>query len=167
MKNILFFLFFALFISSCKKEENNIKESELPFENDNLRVEVISENAPANIRDMQFFNANEGLAATYDNKIYRTENAGAEWEIVYKDTTPNQPFTDILITAPNIGYAIGGSFSCSGTGCTPPGGMILKTIDKGKTWKKIFQMQKAEFSSIALNNKGELFVTAIGPKVNV
>ena len=164
--NIAILLVATTMIISCKK--NNplpIQTAEtLPFENANIKLERISSSVPANVRAVHFFNPSSGVAISYEGKIYKTVDNGLTWTIQYSNPITDQPFSQILFTDTNIGYVVGGSNSCGGTGCIPSGGVILKTTDGGNSWTKVFQMSKVEFVSIASNNSGDLFVVSNGTK---
>ncbi|MDQ3682919.1 MAG: YCF48-related protein, partial [Bacteroidota bacterium] len=54
---------------------------------------------------------------------------------------------------PLKGFAVGGKNSCDGTGCIPRGGFILKTLDGGQTWTKVYTpTDKIEITSIYFVN---------------
>ena len=150
--------FSLLLFSGCKKSNDNpnpiIKDS-IPFENEDIKLEFTATTSFIAL-DFHFFNASTGIAVTEDGKIYRTENAGVKWKVQYT-SSPAIPLNQILFTSPDVGYVVGGSNSCSGNGCSIPGGYILKTVDGGLTWQKILSVPDVEFSSIATNASGELF----------
>lgn len=152
--------------TSCKK--NNLLPTPtgetLPFENENIKLEVISSTVPPNIRDVHFFNASTGVAISYEAKIYKTIDNGVNWTVQYSNPVPDQPFSHILFTNSEVGYVVGGSTACGGTGCIPSGGVILKTIDGGNNWSRVLQMSKVEFVSIASNGSGDLFAVSNGTK---
>jgi photosystem II stability/assembly factor-like uncharacterized protein len=167
MKKLFYISLIGLFlITSCKKDDIIKHDATLPFENDNIKIELVTSSAPYNIRDIFFFNASTGLAVSYDGKIYKTTNNGVNWDLKYTNPTANQPFFQILFTDANIGYVVGGSNSCGGTGCVPPGGLILKTTDGGNNWNNIFQTSSSleEIVSIASNSSGDLFAISNGTK---
>ncbi len=151
---------------SCKKDiANHSKTSEtLPFENENIKLELISKSVPSNVRGIHFFDSTTGVSISYEGKIYKSTDSGATWTLKYSNPTPDQPLYQVLFIDSNVGYVVGGSNSCGGTGCIPPGGLILKTIDGGNSWTKVFQMSKVEFLSIASNISGDLFVVSHGTK---
>lgn len=166
MKHLFYISLIGLFlITSCKKDDIITNGATLPFENNNIKIELVTPAAPSSIRDIFFFNASTGFAVSYDGKIYKTTNNGVAWDLKYTNPTTNQPFFQILFTDANVGYIVGGSNSCGGTGCVPPGGLILKTTDGGDNWTKIFQSSSLEeFVSISSNSSGDLFAISNGTK---
>ena len=154
MKHLFYISLIGLFlITSCKKDDIITNGATLPFENNNIKIELVTPAAPSSIRDIFFFNASTGFAVSYDGKIYKTTNNGVAWDLKYTNPTTNQPFFQILFTDANVGYIVGGSNSCGGTGCVPPGGLILKTTVGGDNWTKIFQSSSLEeFVSISSNS---------------
>lgn len=170
MKKLLFLSFSLLLTISCEKNPfplptvKNTDGETLPFENDNIKVTLVSTSGPANTRDMYFFNALKGIAINYYGEIYMTQDGGISWSLQYKNSINDQPFFQILFTDSNTGYVVGGSNSCGGTDCIPPGGIILKTIDGGTNWTKVYEMGKAEIVSICSNSSGDLFIAANGSK---
>lgn len=155
-----------LIISACKKEpaiEPATKES-LPFENNNLKMEIVSTAVPfLNIIDMHFFNETTGLIITNDGIIYKTNDRGITWDLRYKHPTVNQPLFEIFFIDQNIGFVVGGANWCNGSGCNCPGGLVLKTNDGGETWNNIYQITgHIQFDAIAKNNNGDLFIIGNG-----
>jgi photosystem II stability/assembly factor-like uncharacterized protein len=161
MKKLFVFIIPTLLVlTSCKKSNIN-KETVLPFENNNVKLELVNSSMPFNICGIYFLNAFNGIAITYYGNIYRTIDKGNNWTLQYTNQTSNQPFFQIFFTDSNVGYVIGGSNSCSGSNCTPPGYLILKTIDGGQNWTKVFLNTKG-ITSIAANSSGELFAILEG-----
>lgn len=168
MKKLFYISLIGIFlITSCKKDEVISVYETLPFENDNIKIELVTSSAPSSIRDIFFFDASTGYAVTYDGKIYKTTNNGISWNLKYTNPTANQPFFQIIFTDKNIGFVVGGSTSC-GYNCVPPGGLILKTTDGGNNWTTILQTPGFEdFVSISTNSSGELFAISNGTKGNI
>ena len=149
-------------IVGCKKDDPIIYGETLPFENDNIKMELVSSTAPDFIRDIHFFNISKGIAVTYDGKIYMTIDEGVTWTLQYTNPIPNQPLFQVIFTSADIGYAVGGSKKCRVHRCIPPGGLILKTNDGGNSWSKVFEMDGVEFVSISVNSTGDLFAISNG-----
>lgn len=160
MKKIIIILIAVLGTISCKKDPPIPKGNSLPFENDNIRVDLINSSMPSLIRNILFLDKSKGFVVTNDGKIYMTTNKGVTWTLQYTNPTPDQPLFQILFMDANVGYVVGGSNGCGGTGCIPPGGLILKTTDGGNNWTKVFTGSQA-FASIASNNSGDLFTVTI------
>jgi photosystem II stability/assembly factor-like uncharacterized protein len=167
MNRVIFIsLIFFLATASCIKENPNpAKTGEtLPFENESIKLEVISSTVPANVRGIHFFTPATGIAITYDGKIYKSIDNGITWSLQYSNPVPDQPFYQVIFTDSNTGYIVGGSNSCGGTGCIPSGGVILKTTDGGNNWTNIFRKSRVTFVSIASNSSGDLFAISNGTK---
>lgn len=161
MKNTFYFLFLAaIALAGCKKDRDPVVApvvAKLPYENGAIKIELAATSLPVWIQAVCFTNAAIGLASTYDGKIYKTSDEGKTWTLRYTATsTANLPLVQILFTSANIGYVVGGSLSCNGAGCLPPGGLILKTTDGGTTWAVAYQASNVKITSLAVNNLGEL-----------
>lgn len=165
MKNLfLMFLTFFILTIGCKKDPPSDK-TDFPFENSNIRMEVVSGSPKISsyIKDMQFIEENTGFIISYEGKIYKTIDKGNTWILKFTNPTPDQPFYKILFTDKNTGYVVSGNSGCHGTGCKPPGGLVLKTLDAGETWTKIYEVKgSVEFIGIAKNNIGDLFIIQRG-----
>lgn len=167
MNKVIYISLILLFATASCKKHNPLPfpaGETLPFENGNIKLELISTAVPVNVRDIHFFNASTGVAITYEGKIYRSIDNGVTWTLQYSNPTPNQPFYQIHFIDANIGYVVGGSNSCGGTGCIPPGGVILKTLDGGNSWTNVLQIHDVEFVSISSNSSGDLFAISNGSK---
>ncbi|TGD82504.1 WD40/YVTN/BNR-like repeat-containing protein [Hymenobacter wooponensis] len=168
MKNLLLLAVGLLAtLSSCKKDADlhqspELASGSLPFESARLKITVAGTSLPSNTLDIFFVNETTGLATTYDGKIYRTTDQGANWSAQYTPALADQPLYQLLFTDQQLGYAVGGKSSCGGTGCVPPGGIVLKTDDGGSTWRKVYTGSQNEIVSIAANKNGSLFIAANG-----
>lgn len=130
------------------------------LDNGSVSVSVVSTAVPAGTEDVYFTSELVGVVATRDGKIYQTQDGGATWAPRYASPTAEQPMHQIVFTDAQVGYVVGGSLQCSGTGCVPPGGRILKTTDGGATWASVLQLSAVNIASIAVNDTGELFAVA-------
>lgn len=162
MKKIIFLIISVLTVTSCKKDPPILKGNTLPFENNNIKLELISSSMPSSIRYIYFFDVSKGVALTYRGEIYMTTDKGVTWTLQYTHPTSTQSFFQIFFTTSNIGYAVGGSNGCSGYPCTPPGYyLILKTIDGGSNWTQVFSNAKG-VTCIAPNSSGDLYAILNG-----
>lgn len=127
------------------------------LDNGSAKVSIVSATVPAGVNDVSFRNNLAGVVVTADGKIYQTLDGGGTWGMRYANPSATQPLTQVLFTDANVGYAVGGTFQCSGTGCVPAGGRIVKTTDGGATWASVFTLPAADIPSIAANDAGELF----------
>ena len=167
MKSLIYrLLFFSLpffFITSCKKESDQLslpvlEIDSIPFENNDIKIEVegnLSFLAKGTVvTDTYFSNKSTGIAVTNAGSIYQTKNGGVSWARVYADADSIY-FYQLIFTDNNTGYAAGGEYYSAR-------GAIFKTTDGGATWKKIFVQPDIKFTSVAKNSKGELFAIGVG-----
>jgi photosystem II stability/assembly factor-like uncharacterized protein len=166
MKGLTYIILVGFLLTTgCKKDVLIPSGATLPFENDNIKIELVSNSLPSSIQDIFFLNALTGFAVNYDGKIYKTSNNGVTWDLKFSNPIPNQPLFQILFTDANVGYVVGGSTSCGGSGCIPTGGIILKTTDGGNNWTSILQGPSiVKFVSISSNSFGDLFAISNGTK---
>ncbi len=171
MKTTLFSFIFSVFfafvfaITGCSKNDLSNpavpekEASELPFENDKLKMELISTSIPggSSVNDMHFFNETTGIIITYNGKIYKTSDSGVTWSVKYENKSNNQPLLQILFLDQKAGFAVGGD-EYNYPGHTA-GGVILKTSDGGDTWANVFQTDGSiKCNSIAKDNNNNLYV---------
>ncbi|MEZ5039517.1 MAG: T9SS type A sorting domain-containing protein [Saprospiraceae bacterium] len=86
---------------------------------------------------VQFINSNEGLASGYDG-VFRTNNGGDTWNIVFSMTENDFEFGEVRrfdMVSDSVGYAVGSGASSIGN--HPFIGIILKTENGGQNWQII------------------------------
>jgi photosystem II stability/assembly factor-like uncharacterized protein len=127
------------------------------LDNGSVKMSLVATAVPANTEDVCFTNELAGVVATREGKLYQTQDGGTTWVQRYASPVAGQQLHQVVFTAASVGYAVGGSLECSGTGCVPPGGRILKTTDGGATWATVLQLSAVDIRSIAVNDAGELF----------
>ncbi len=153
-------------LSGCKKDaERPAAEptvASLPFENAAIKIDLVTTTLPGWVQAVFFTNAAVGFVATHDGKIYRTTDGGKSWALQFSSPDANLPLLQMLFTDTTVGYAVGGSTDCNGAGCTPPGGLILKTTDGGTTWAPIYRATGVVLSALAANRRGELLAVSNG-----
>ena len=100
-----------------------------------------------------FINSKDGFISGRNGGIYKTTDSAKTWTKLNSTTT--LPIRDLYFLDNSNGFAVGGESFCGGTGCTPPGGFILKTQDGGQSWTKIFTPSDkyVEISSIYFIDK--------------
>jgi hypothetical protein len=104
MKNLLCILLFSLVVmTSCKKVENTTGTATLPFENFNIKIELVKGSVPLSVQDIQFLNASVGFAVSYEGKIFKTTNSGQTWDVKYTNPMTNPPFYQIFFKDINVG----------------------------------------------------------------
>lgn len=149
MKQILPFVFLLSLFLSCKKNEStqqNGQSAILCLDTTFVRPNFTG------ISSIFFTTEKDGFVATRDGNIYGTTDSAKTWTIMISNT--DLPIYGLCFTDSQTGYAVGGSSSCKGSGCTPPGGIILRTSDGGQTWNKIYSSSKwLEISSVYFVNK--------------
>ena len=146
MKIIPAFLIF-IFVTSCKRsviEETNTSAL-------CLDTTFLQSNIMEGLHAVFFLNGKDGFVSGQDGGIYKTTDSAKSW--VKQNSTDTLPVRDLFFLDHLTGFAVGGQNSCGGTGCIIPGGFILKTIDGGNTWARIYTpLQKIEISSIYFIN---------------
>ncbi len=166
MRNtILMATLLTLGFIACKKSGPVGQEIHIsfPFTNANIEMTVASENIPEKVRDIHFFNEKSGIAMAYNGKVYKTTDNGNSWTVQFTNTTPDQPFYKMLFTDQTTGFIVGGNHGCNGTGCTPAGGILLKTMDAGETWNVVYHKAgSVECKGISKNANGDLFMIQKG-----
>ena len=154
-----------LAITSCNKDNSPNppdpkKEAfELPYENSNLKMELIPSAIPgsSSVTDIHFFNESTGILITYDGKIFKTANRGVTWSLQYSNESNRAPLNQILFIDDKVGYVVGGDDNSYSDHTS--GGMILKTSDGGDTWTNVFHVTGSiKCNSIAIDNENTLFV---------
>jgi photosystem II stability/assembly factor-like uncharacterized protein len=130
------------------------------LDNGSVKVTIVTAGVPANAKDVYFKNSQAGIVVTGDGKIFQTQDGGGTWVVRYANPSVEQPLNQVLFTNANVGYAVGGTYQCSGTGCVPLGGRIVKTTDGGATWASVLELSGVDIPSIAVNDAGELFAVA-------
>jgi photosystem II stability/assembly factor-like uncharacterized protein len=108
---------------SCKKDNDKYSN--------NYNYEKISSNLNESVNCVFFIDDKTGFSATYLGKVLKTTDGGISWTC--KNIT-DLPIYSIYFVNKNIGFAVGGKPSCSGTGCIPPGSIVFKTTDGGESW---------------------------------
>lgn len=74
-------------------------------------------------RYLQFVNTTDGFLMDGDGNLYKSTDAGLNWNIIYTDTNPTYPSAQLFFVDAMNGF-LGG----------PHGGHICKTDDGGLTW---------------------------------
>lgn len=159
-------LTFLLMAMSCQKEggEPAIIRRDLPYESPALSIRLASTSVPSHATDLHFFSETTGVASTIEGRIYRSTDRGLTWTMTYSPAAADQPLHQLLFTDSQTGYAVGGNNGCNGSGCVPPGALLLQTTDGGTTWTRAYAEPKSNFISVAVNAAGHLFLAVNGPK---
>tara|TARA_B100001250_G_scaffold212627_1_gene182392 strand:+ start:7192 stop:8568 length:1377 start_codon:yes stop_codon:yes gene_type:complete len=114
--------------------------SNITSENSDLNIETISsEDINYSIYEVQFVNENLGFAAV-NNYLYKTSDGGENWSIAYNyieanninpSSNNNGEISEVLFISESIGF-INLELSYND-------GQLLKTLDGGNTFEKIFE----------------------------
>ncbi|MDH7460182.1 YCF48-related protein [Chitinophagaceae bacterium 26-R-25] len=149
MRKILpFFVLFSCLLS-CKKNDSpqhGTQPSTLCLDTTFIRPNF------SGISGIFFITEKDGFVSTFKGDIYKTADSARTWTKMSSNT--DLPLYSLCFTDSQTGYAVGGKSSCSGSGCIPPGGIILKTSDGGQTWNKVYSSTKwLEISSVYFANK--------------
>lgn len=146
---VLTSLFLIICIAvSCKKQHNDVSQntSVICFDTVSFRT-----NIQEPLQAIFFVNDKTGFIAGNRGGIYKTTDSAKTW--VSLSSAVNLPIRSLHFTDSLIGFAVGGRSFCSGIGCTPPGGFILKTLNGGLTWTKVYiPSDKIELNSIYFIN---------------
>jgi photosystem II stability/assembly factor-like uncharacterized protein len=146
MKKILAFLIACFIFLSCHKSNGSPENtSSLCFD-----TAFIKTNIPF-LQSIYFLNGKDGFISTYYGGLYKTTDSAKTWTTLNSTTT--LPISDIYFTDAQNGFAVGGSNSCSGTGCIIPGSFILKTVNGGQSWTTVYTPStKIELTSVYFIN---------------
>lgn len=145
----IFFILLICAFSSCSKNADiNLTDA----------YTVLPTTLPESLKSVYFTDNETGFVGGVNGGIYKTTNAGQSWD---KQTTPvTSSVSGLFFTSSSTGFAVGGQNSCSGTGCVPPGGFILRTTNGGKTWTKIYTPSKPlEVTSVWFVNSSTGYCT--------
>ena len=145
MKKIIRFSILYLFVLSCNKSPVEVNSQATGFDTAFITTSF------GGLQSVYFLNEKDGFVSTYNGGLYKTTDSAKNWTALNSTTT--LPIRDIYFTDSQVGFAVGGLNSCGGTGCIPPGGFILKTIDGGQSWTNVFTpTDKIEITSICFVN---------------
>ena len=145
MRVPLLVLALSLSICSCKKNGDNAASDPC------LQITVLQTTISEPLQAVFFLNGKDGFVSGYNGGIYKTVDSANTWTSL--NSAVNLPIRGLFFLSMKKGFAVGGQNSCSGTGCVPPGGFILKTADGGNTWVKIYSsVDRIEVTSICFIN---------------
>lgn len=148
-------------LPACKKgnppPDPSIPQNQSP----KAKITVLPNTFNETLRSVYFLNENTGYVAGALGGIYKTENGGQTWTTQTSGVT--LPIYGIYFIDANKGFAVGGDASCGGTGCVPPGGFILQTLNGGQTWTQIYTpADKIDVDDIYFTNATTGFAIAYG-----
>ncbi|HEX2534239.1 MAG TPA: YCF48-related protein [Chitinophagaceae bacterium] len=118
-----------------------------------VELSVLPAPIPERLHAVFFINGRKGFVAGEQGGIYKTSDSAKSWTPLHPGIA--LPVRSLFFLDAQTGFAAGGQNACSGSGCEPPGGFILRTTDGGQTWENVYTpAQKIEITSI-------YFVTAL------
>jgi photosystem II stability/assembly factor-like uncharacterized protein len=140
--SILIIIFLAI---SCDKEASDNKTN-LNGILDGWKISKYNFNFAIIARDIFFINSEIGFIVGYDGEIYKTINAGKSWQRLNSGTTLQ--LYSVFFLNENIGFVAGQSMTgCLSSDCDK-GSVLLKTLDGGETWNKIFFKDYTDIQSL-------------------
>jgi photosystem II stability/assembly factor-like uncharacterized protein len=139
----------ASLIFSCKKSDNNgIINTPLPI---GVSTTFLTPNIPETLQSVFFTSAETGFVGGGKGGIYKTVDSGKTWAA--QNSTVNLPIYSLFFLNDQKGFAVGGEDFCEGAGCVPPGSFVLRTLNGGATWEKVYTLiEKSELSSVYFVN---------------
>ena len=153
MRKILPLALVCCLVASCHKDDvkGPANTSAICFNTDFINTGLSS-----SFLSVFFINGKDGFVGTEDGGIYKTTDSARTWSSLHPPI--GLPIRALYFIDENTGFAAGGENVCSGTGCIPGGGFILKTENGGVTWAKIFTPStKTEINDICFINPANGF----------
>jgi photosystem II stability/assembly factor-like uncharacterized protein len=109
------------------------------------------------LNDIFVFNSENVIAVGDFGTVVRTSNNGSNWEISHKTENITSNLESVYFINENIGWATGYYYGDHDSS------IVIKTIDKGKTWDLVSVDIPCEFNSIFFINENKGF--ACGSRV--
>jgi photosystem II stability/assembly factor-like uncharacterized protein len=162
MKKNLSILLAVFLCISCRKDQAIPAHAPAETKIDGLELTFIKTQIPANPRGILFLDEATGFIVDYNGGIHKTSDGGKTW--IGQTPAGDIPLFDIYFLNNNVGFAVGGRDNCGGTGCVPPGAVMLRTTDGGQTWKNVSLplSQKIELQSIHFTDNLTGFAVGTG-----
>jgi hypothetical protein len=97
MNRVLYIVSIVLLLFECCSKDKLIKKEEeddtlsLPFDSALIKIDLVTNSAPGNSRDIHFFNSLKGIAVTFYGSIYLTIDGGITWDLKYEAQAEDQP----------------------------------------------------------------------------
>jgi len=109
---------------------------------------------------ISFIDENTGFIANHSGRVFKTIDKGFSWT---SDSITDLPLRSIYFINKDIGFAVGGKTSCSGSGCTVPGSIVYKTIDGGVSWvKQTIPYEESKLNSVFFIDENIGFAVGLG-----
>src|SRR6186997_776979 len=116
MRKLFYLTAICFFVLSCKKNNSSQNTAVLCFDTTFINTNI------AGLQSIFFINDKDGFVSTYSGGLYKTTDSARTWITLNSPT--NLPIRSLWFIDAQTGFAVGGSNSCNGTGCIPPGGFI-------------------------------------------
>lgn len=153
MRIVLPVVILGFVLLSCNKNKPSTQSGALCLDTSFIKFNIIGPQC------IFFLNETDGFIGTSRGDIYKTTDAAKTWTL--QPSNMDLPIYGLFFTDSQTGFAVGGASTCSGTGCVPPGGFILKTSDGGQNWTKVYTPSKRfGISSVYFVNKTVGFCAA-------
>lgn len=157
MKKFLILLL-PIVLISCQPDMVHKSDPSLPLQSGKITMNFKNK-VGLNVRSVYFLDRETGFIGNHNGELFRTLNGGKTWDLVFHHEAEHLYMQQITFTDKQTGFAVGGYTGCSGNGCTPPGGILVKTTDGGATWNVIKQQPGSyDYRGVAQNSNGDLFL---------
>lgn len=163
MKNFIYVLLLTILLINCKKSPDPVVEIEPDtttiFSNALPGWDIVRSDLDVNAaaRDFYFISDQVGFFIGNAGEMYKTSDAGRSWQ--KQDTATSLNLYSVFYLNENLGFVGARSANCNSEDCNK-GALLLKTVDGGKSWTKLFFKEYTGIHSITFAD--ELHGLAIG-----
>lgn len=133
MKNLVIIGILSLLLINCKKENIELTPTKIQ----GVSYSIYKFNKHNYLRSIDFADSKTGIVCGFYGTIYRTETSGKSWTKIEFPTNYNLKRVEFI--SDSIGFILGGLRQCFDQNCKENSGIIFKTTDRGKSWKKVYK----------------------------